>query len=316
MRYHQLTSEERYALSTLRKQGYTQAAIARALGRHRSTIGRELQRNSRKDGGYRPFTAGEMTRGRRSRSRRNWQFTDKHWALVREKLKELWSPDEIAGRLRDERRLFISHETIYRYVWHDWARGGTLHRFLRGSRKQKRKRYRAYDSRGRLEGKRPIADRPAGAHNRSRIGHLEGDTMMGSPDQHCIMTLVDRKTGYVFIGKLRERTVRAANRCAIRLIKNAPRRTRTITVDNGTEFHGYKEIEESTGTMIYFATPHHSWERGTNENTNGLIRQFLPKRASMARITQRDCDRIAYNLNHRPRKRLGYRKPAELYEKQ
>jgi transposase, IS30 family len=256
-----------------------------------------------------------MARGRLSRSRRNWQFTDKHWAIVRAKLKELWSPDEIAGRLRDERRLYISHETIYRYIWHDWARGGTLHRFLRGSRKQKRKRYRAYDSRGRLAGKRPIADRPAGAHNRSRIGHLEGDTMMGSPDQHCIMTLVDRKTGYVFIGKLRERSVRAANRRAIRLIRNAHRRTRTITVDNGTEFHGYKEIEESTGTLIYFATPHHSWERGTNENTNGLIRQYLPKRASMARITQRDCDRIAYQLNHRPRKRLGYRKPAELYEK-
>jgi IS30 family transposase len=193
MRYHQLTSEERNALSTLRKQGGSQAEIARALGRHRSTIGRELKRNSRKDGGYRPFTAGEMTRGRRSRSRRNWHFNDDHWALVREQLKQLWSPDQIAGRLRDERRLFISHETIYRYVWNDWARGGTLHRYLRGSRKQKRKRYRAYDSRGRLAGKRPIADRPAGAHNRSRIGHLEGDTMMGGPDQHCIMTLVDRK---------------------------------------------------------------------------------------------------------------------------
>jgi transposase, IS30 family len=95
---------------------------------------------------------------------------------------------------------------------------------------------------------------------------------------------------------------------------HAHRRIRTITVDNGTEFHGYKDIEESTGTMIYFATPHHSWERGTNENTNGLIRQYLPKRASMARITQRDCDRIAYQLNHRPRKRLHYRTPAELYE--
>jgi IS30 family transposase len=304
MRYHQLTSEERNALSTLRKQGGSRAEIARALGRHRSTIGRELKRNSRKDGGYRPFTAGEMTRGRRSRSRRNWHFNDDHWALVREQLKQLWSPDQIAGRLRDERRLFISHETIYRYVWNDWARGGTLHRYLRGSRKQKRKRYRAYDSRGRLAGKRPIADRPAGAHNRSRIGYLEGDTMMGGPDQHCIMTLVDRKTRYVFIGKLRERTVQAANRCAIRLIRNAHHRTHTTTVDNGTEFHGYKEIEESTSTLIYFATPHHSWERGTSENTNGLIRQYLPKRTSMAHITQRDCDRIAYQLNHRPRKRL------------
>lgn len=313
--YHQLTSGERYQLSALRKQGLNQSQIARALGRHRSTICRELQRNSREDGWYRPSTADDYTRGRRSRSRRNWHFTDEHWALVRELLQELWSPDQITGRLRDERRLSISHETIYRYVWNDWLRGGSLHRYLRGSRKQKRKRYGAYDSRGRLAGKRPIADRPPGAHNRSRIGHLEGDTMMGGTDPHCILTLVDRKTGYVFIGKLRERTVSAANRCAIRLIKRARRRTRTITVDNGTEFHGYKEIEASTGALIYFATPHHSWERGTSENTNGLIRQYLPKRTSMARLTQHDCDRIAYQLNHRPRKRLGYLKPAELYER-
>lgn len=315
MRYHQLTSEERYQLSALRKQGLNQAQIARALGRHRSTICREVQRNARDDGGYRPSTADEYARGRRWKSRRNWRFTDKDWQLVREQLKELWSPDQIAGRLRDEGLLSISHETIYRYVWNDWLRGGSLRQCLRSSQKRRRKRYRSYDSRGRLEGKRHISERPAHAENRTRIGHLEGDTVMGGPDQHCIMVLVDRKTGYVFVGKLRQRTTQAANRCAIRLVRNADRRTHAITVDNGTEFHGYKEIEESAGVLIYFATPHHSWERGTCENTNGLIRQYLPKRKSMAHITQRDCDRIAHQLNHRPRKRLNYRTPAELYEK-
>jgi transposase, IS30 family len=311
MRYRQLTSEERYALSTLRKQGFSQAYIARALGRHRSTIGRELQRNTRKDGGYRACTAQERANGRRSRSRRNWHFTDQDWSVVNEKLEELWSPEQISGRLRRLGVLRISHETIYRYVWDDRSRGGSLHHFLRAAPKQRRKRYGAYDSRGRLAGKRHISERPTAAENRSCFGHLEGDTVMGSPDQHCIMTLVDRKAGYVFIGKLPNRSVRATTRCATRIINKTQRRTKTITFDNGTEFHGYKKIEARTRAKIYFATPHHAWERGTNENTNGLIRQFLPKRKSMKTITQKDCDRIAHQLNNRPRKRLGFLTPAE-----
>ena len=133
-------------------------------------------------------------------------------------------------------------------------------------------------------------------------------------DRHCVLTLVDRKTGYVMIGKLETRTVEAANRRAIRMIKNAARATRTVTADNGTEFHGYKTIEAATGSKFYFATPYHSWERGTSENTNGLIRQYLPKRQSMARVTQRHCSRIAQTLNNRPRKRLGFRTPKECYE--
>ena len=133
-------------------------------------------------------------------------------------------------------------------------------------------------------------------------------------DRHCVLTLVDRKTGYVMIGKLETRTVEAANRRAICMIKNAARATRTVTADNGTEFHGYKTIEAATGSRFYFAAPYHSWERGTSENTNGLIRQYLPKRQSMARVTQRHCSRIAQTLNNRPRKRLGFRTPKECYE--
>lgn len=314
MTYHQLTSEERYALSALRKQGLSQAAIGHALGRHPSTISRELRRNSRADGGYRPSTAGEMTRGRRSRSRRNRRFGEDEWALVRSRLELCWSPEQIAGRLRREGFLTISHETIYRYIWQDKRQGGSLYLYLRGARKQKRKRYRSYDSRGRLAGKRPISERPAAAENRSRVGDLEGDTMIGAFDRHCILTLVDRKTGYVLIGKLFGRTTQAANRRAIALIRKASRRTHTLTLDNGTEFHGYKTIERATGATIYFARPHHSWERGSCENTNGLIRQFLPKRRSMSHLTQHDCTRLAALLNARPRKRYGYLTPAELYE--
>ena len=132
-------------------------------------------------------------------------------------------------------------------------------------------------------------------------------------DKHCILTLVDRMTGYLMIGKLEARTVEATNRRAVRLIKNAARPTHTITADNGTEFHGYEAIEAATRSKFFFAAPYHSWERGTSENTNGLIRQYLPKRKSMAHITQRHCSRIAQKLNTRPRKRLGYRTPEECY---
>jgi IS30 family transposase len=312
-RYHQLTSGERYELRALRRQGCSNAEIARALGRHRSTIGREIARNSRKDGGYRPYTADEMSRARRRRSRRNRRFTGPDWALVVARLQEEWSPEQISGRLALSGELRISHETIYRYVWDERRHGGALYLHLRGARKKRRKRYGRYDSRGRLAGKRMISERPPGAENRSRVGHLEGDTVLGT-DKHALLTLVDRKTGYVLIGKLRARTVEATNRRAIDLINNAARRTRSVTVDNGTEFHGYKAIEAATAAEFFFATPHHSWERGTSENTNGLIRQYAPKRTNLAHLTQNDCDSIARRLNNRPRKRLAYRTPTERYE--
>ena len=312
-KYRQLTSGERYELRALRRQGCSNAEIARALGRHRSTIGREIARNSRKDGGYRPYTADEMSRARRRRSRRNRRFTGPDWALVVARLQEEWSPEQISGRLALSGELRISHETIYRYVWDERRHGGALYLHLRGARKKRRKRYGRYDSRGRLAGKRMISERPSGAENRSRVGHLEGDTVLGT-DKHALLTLVDRKTGYVLIGKLRARTVEATNRRAIDLINNAARRTRSVTVDNGTEFHGYKAIEAATAADFFFATPHHSWERGTSENTNGLIRQYAPKRTSLAHLTQNDCDSIARRLNNRPRKRLAYRTPTERYE--
>ena len=310
--YHQLTSGERHELSALRKQGLRPAEIARVLGRHRSTICREIRRNSRKDGGYRPSTADDFARWRRSRSRRNQRFTAADWELVERWLREDFSPEQVAGWLRRFRLLSISHETIYGYVWDDKRRGGSLYRHLRGASKKRRKRYGHYDSRGRLAGKKPIADRPPGAHNRSRVGHLEGDTVLGT-DKHCILTLVDRKTGYLMIAKLQARTVEQTNRAAIALINAAQRRVRSVTVDNGTEFHGYKDIEAATGADFFFATPHHSWQRGTNENTNGLIRQYAPKKTSLARLSQADCDSIAERLNNRPRKRLRFRTPAECY---
>jgi len=148
---------------------------------------------------------------------------------------------------------------------------------------------------------------------RTQLGHWEADTVLG-PGRPCLLSMVERKTGYVVLGKLQARTTAEVNPRATQLIRRQHRAVRTITADNGTEFHGYAAIEQATGTRFYFATPYHAWERGTNENTNGLIRQYLPKRQSMARLTQHDCNRIAKQLNTRPRKRLGYRTPEESYE--
>ena len=313
MSYTQITSEERYMISAFRMQGCRPAEIARLLGRHRSTIGRELKRNhSPYDGGYRPSVAVQKTSGRRSRSRRNQRFSAAEFNLVRRHLNNQWSPEQIAGFLRRTRQLSISHETIYRYVWQDRGGGGDLHKQLRQSPKQLRKRYRAYDSRGRLAGKRHISERPASVENRSRFGHWEIDTVMGAGTKDCIVTLVERKSGYTLIGKLKNRTSSELTRRVIELIRRYPGPFLTITADNGTEFHGYRDIEKATGVIFYFATPYHSWERGLNENTNGLIRQYLPKRTSMAHVTQHRCNAIAKRLNTRPRKRYGFKTPEEM----
>ncbi len=315
MTYRQITYAERYTLGLLRQGGLAPAAIARVLGRHRSTIGREVRRNGTpRDDCYRPQLAEWYARGRRSHSRRNRRFSASDWARIQALVREDWSPEQIAGRLRLDQELRISHETIYRYVWADKRQGGQLYQHLRGARKQRRKRYGRYDSRGRLAGKRPISTRPAAAEARTEVGHWEADTMLGAGQAGpCVLSLVERKTGYVVLGKLRQRTSGAVNRRAQPLIQMQPHPVQTITVDNGTEFHEYAQLERATAARFYFATPHHAWERGTNENTNGLLRQYLPKRQTMAHLTQHDCNQIATKLNRRPRKRLGYRTPEECY---
>lgn len=314
MSYCQLTSGERYMLAALRKQGFNQSQIAQALGRHRSTVSRELRRNrSRSDGRYRAFTAQERTNGRRSRSRRSLRFTAQDFSLVDELLCRQWSPEQVAGHLRRMGLLLISHETIYRHTWRDKRQGGLLYTHLRGARKRRRKRYGADDSRGKLAGKRLISHRPAQVETRSQVGHWEIDTVMGTGSRDCIVSLVERKTGLVLIGKLEDRTTHALNRRVIRLISRHDGAFKTITADNGTEFHDYKGIEQKTPAIFYFATPHHSWERGSNENANGLIRQYLPKGLSMAGLSQQLCNAIAKRLNTRPRKRLGFRSPLQCY---
>lgn len=314
MTYHQITSEERYTIAALRREGLNQSQIARHLGRHRSTICREVRRNAaRWDGAYRAQKAIERTKSRRSYSRRNSQFDQRDWEIVEGRLKDNWSPEQISGRLWLEDTLSISHETIYSHIWTNKAEGGDLYLYLRGARKLRRKRHNSYDSRGRLAGKRHISERPGYVEKRQSIGHWEIDTVVGAGTKDCVSTLVERKTGYAFIGKLSDRSKLGMSHRIKGLIRRTPNHFKTITADNGTEFHDYESIESATGVKFYFATPYHSWERGSNENFNGLLRQYLPKRTSQAGLTQRDCDAIAKKLNTRPRKRLGYKTPEECF---
>jgi len=312
MNYRQITSGERYRISAMRKLGFNQSEIAQELGRHRSSISREVRRNGHPtDGMYRPGLAAGMARRRPSVSRRNSRFSYEDLAPVRRDLRQQWSPEQIAGRLRITGELSISHETIYRYVWANKYAGGDLYKELRYSPKKRRKRHNTQDSRGRLPGKRHISERPQYVEKRRSVGHWEVDTVVGGASKDCVVTLVERMTGYVMIGKLPDRSKKAMSRRLKMLIRRCPELFKTITSDNGTEFHDYKSAEQATGVKVYFATPYHSWERGSNENLNGLLRQYLPKRKSQAHLTQRDCDALARKLNRRPRKRLGFRTPEE-----
>jgi IS30 family transposase len=279
-KYTQITLTDRYTIYYERKQGKSHSEIADIIGRHRSTVGRELKRNKCPSHGYYVVDkADAYARTRRSRSRKKLLYSDDDFLLVRKLLRKKWSPEQIVGHIYRFKLMTkcMSHETIYQYIWRDKSQGGDLWTHLRQSPKQRRKRYKAYDSPGRLADKRNISERPASVDTREDKGHWEIDTVHGRGSLHCIVTLLERKTGYVMIGKLPNKNALSLNKKTITLIRRKPLEFKTITSDNGTEFHKYKDIEKRCQTTFYFANPYHSWERGSNEHVNGLIRQYLPK---------------------------------------
>lgn len=314
MGYRQLTQGERYAMANMLHQGYSYRAIGYVLGRSTSTISREHQRNATThDGHYRAEKAQQYAMARRKRTRKKSQFSEQEWSTVARLLQDKWSPAQIVGRRRMLQQPTMSKETIYRYVWRNRRSGGDLWRSLRILSKYGRKRRGSPATRGRLVGKRHISERPSQVDERLEQGHWEGDTVMGADQRHCVLTLVERVTGYLVMKKLTARNMHQAAAALSQAIREHRGRVATITLDNGTEFHDYERVEQRHAVDFYFATPYHSWERGTNENTNGLIRQYLPKGMCMRHITQRDCTRIAKELNNRPRQRLGFKTPSEAF---
>lgn len=315
VKYKHLSTEERYEIAAMRGQRFSMADIAQRLGRHRSTLYREVRRNRCvHDDGYRAVHSVWKASGRKKRSRRNLRFGMEAFAPIEEMVRQELSPEQIVGRCKRERKKVMSHETIYKWIWMDKKRGGTLWKHLRGAQKQRRKRYRSYDSRGRLAGKKMIESRPVVVERRSRIGDWEIDTVHGK-GKACVVTVVERRSGIVRIGKLNRATKDETLARTIRILWADRDLIKTVTADNGCEFHNYKDLEKALGIDVYFATPHHAWERGSNENANGLIRQYFPKGTNLSGINQAYCEAVAHRLNNRPRKRLGFRTPNEVYNK-
>lgn len=320
MSYRQLTLDERYQISALRRHGNTASEIARAMGRHRSTITRELARNARccetDSGGtvgYHAVYADQRTRRRRvAKGVASRKIQGSLQQIVELKLRAGWSPEQISGRVQLEAGVCISFETIYQHVIRDAQNGGTLRYCLRsaGYKGQRfRKSKHAERTRGR---KHTIDQRPAAANERTELGHWERDCLLGTRGNSVLLTLVERMTRYsrfVHVDKLDAEHVAKAT---VEALGPFAAITRTITNDNGVEFQRAHELEQQLGVPIYFCEPSSPWQRGSVENTNGLARQFAPKSSDFDALPPWAAKAIEDTLNHRPRKTLGYRTPHEV----
>lgn len=310
MSYTQLTQEERYQIYILKKAGNDQTTIAKLLGRDKSTISRELRRN-RGLKGYRPKQAHTLALARRMAKARP-RIGHEHWLRVEALIRRTWSPEQVAGRLWYERGVSISHEWIYQYIYADKRSGGNLHCFLR-CQKARRKRYGSYDRRGIIPNQTSIDARPAIVETRRRFGDWEGDTMIGKGHRGALVTLVERKALYTAIRPVRHKTAEATRAAVNQALTPHRDRVLTITYDNGREFTDHEGMAHDLDAKIYFAHPYASWERGVNENTNGLIRQFFPKDRDLTTVTHEEVEHVMNLLNHRPRKSLGFRTPHEVF---
>jgi IS30 family transposase len=305
MNYTHLTREERYQIYALKKAGHTQNEIADVLERCPSTISRELARNHGRRG-YRPKQAHQLAVERRAINAR--RIDDDTWQFAQERLQEQWSPEQISGYAA------ISPETVYQRIYADKRMGGLLWKNLR-CQKQRKKRYGKTDRRGIIPNRRSIEQRPAIVETRSRIGDWEADTIIGKNHRQAIVSLVERKSGFTLIRKVERKTALAVGQTLTELLKPHRRVVHTITSDNGCEFAGHEEVSKQLQADFYFAHPYASWERGSNENANGLIRQYFPKDRDFTTITEQEIDMAMERLNNRPRKRLGFLTPAQVFFK-
>jgi len=307
--YTQLTQEQRYQIYALLKMGHLQIEIARVIGVHKSTISRELRRN-RGLRGYRPQQAHRMARRRRRRSKP--RIDPSTWALIEFFIRQDWSPEQVSDWLKINYGLQISHESIYQYILKDKHAGGNLHRHLR-CQKKRRKRYGSYDRRGTLKNRVSIDERPSIVDARQRLGDWEVDTIIGKGHHQAIVSLTERKSRLALLRKVERKTAQAVADAVIDLLKPLGGDPHTITADNGKEFAGHERIANDLQVDVYFAHPYSSWERGTNENMNGLIRQYFPKKRCFATITEHEIQHAMERLNNRPRKCLGFKTPNQIF---
>ena len=312
MSYSQLTENERYQIDALIKVGCTQKEIADLLRRSPSTISRELRRN-RGLRGYRPAQAQRFSDGRRVSAHKAVKLTGAVREWIKQLIKQELSPQQIVDYLKRHKKVSLHHETIYQLIYVDKANDGDLYQHLRIASKPYRKRYGHYDRRGKIKNRVDIDDRPDVVDHRSRIGDWEGDTVMGKGRKSALLTLVERKTLYTIMVRLTGKRADLLAEAAVASMKSIKEKVKTITFDNGLEFADHEKIAKGLGADIYFAHPYASWERGINENTNGLIRQYFPKGTDFNEVTDDEVAAVMERLNNRPRKTRGCRSPNELF---
>jgi len=308
--YTQLTQEQRYQIYALMKAEHSQAEIAEIVGVHKSTVSREVRPN-RGLKGYRPQQAHRLAVQRRQ-AKVQPRITFEDWRLIERQLREDWSPELISLWLAVERHLAISHEWIYQHILQDKAQGGDLYRHLR-CQKARKKRYGTYDRRGQLRNRVSIDARPAIVERRARLGDWELDTIIGKGHRQALVSLTERTSRLALIAKVPGKAADGITQAILKLLTPLSKQVHTLTSDNGKAFAQHELIAEALDADFYFAHPYASWERGLNENTNGLIRQYFPKGCDFTTITQRDIRKAMDKLNNRPRKCLGMKTPIQVF---
>ncbi len=307
-RYRQLTLKQRYQIQAGQDVGFSQSTIAGQVGCHKSTISRELKRC--KHGRYDAEKAHHLAIKMRQLADKATRYTPELWAMITDKLANAWSPAAIAGRLcLEQRKQRISHETIYQWIFRDKKKGGASHRHLLRAYRGYRKRRRAHDGRGLLQDRVSIDQRPLAANNRHHYGHWEGDTVHGR--QGSVVTLVDRKSRLLAARKTQSRKKQEVGQRLIEMLK--PHTAKTLTVDNGREFYGHKEVARKADISIYFADPYASWQRGSNENANGLLRRDFPKGTDFNKVSAQALRRVVEKINLMPRKLLNWKSAYEVH---
>lgn len=315
MSYKHLSREERYTISILRRKGDSKSSIASAIGRSVSTINRELSRNSTAEGGYRYEHAQKLAKRRSTQaSCRSQRINKLSWDFAKKMLtEEQWSPEQIAGELKELGMSGISHETIYKLIYKNMKQKGELHKHLRHKVKPYKNRSLKNDRRGRIANQVSIENRPAEVDLRLNIGHWEIDTIIGKPSGHVLVTMVERFSRYTLIARAHNKTAEAVSMALLKRMAPERDKVKTLTYDNGKEFAKHLFIDDVLDSQGYFAHPYSSWERGLNENTNGLIRQYFPKRTDFAGVSDEEIAIVERKLNRRPRKCLDRKTPNFIF---
>ena len=308
--YTQLTEEQRYQIYEGITLGLTQAGIADELEVNKSTISRELNRNSGLRG-YRPRQA-QMLSDSRKINHSSQRINNQQWDRVESLIREDWSPEQCSSWLALNENIHISHEWIYLYIYQDQKCGGDLHKHLR-CQKKRRKRYGSNDRRGQIKNRVSIDDRPRIVDLKTRVGDWEADTVAGKQAGPRLVTLVERKKRFTLIGLAKNKSSEAVTDTILEMLSGYHDQVKTITYDNGKEFAGHMDIAKETHSKAYFAHPYSSWERGLNENTNGLIRQYFPKGSDFSLITRKDVRAVMDKINNRPKKCLGFKTPNQVF---